>query len=144
MRRPALAGSRKGKLPLPPVLRSSPTQSDRSAAGGRQSEAIPSSELRVPSWRGSRSASRRTRGLAAWWWLRKTSYGKSASTSAHINSRNCSGVRPASPAMEAMVKALMGLWRGMVRRTRPFDITVCLPSRAMRKPSLVKTRTAAA
>ena len=28
---------------------------------------------------------------------------------AHINSRNCSGVRPASRAMSAIVKALMGL-----------------------------------
>ena len=31
-RRPALAGSRKGKRSLPTVLRSSPTQSDPSAA----------------------------------------------------------------------------------------------------------------
>ena len=46
-RRPALAGSRKGKLPLPTVLRSSPTQSDPSAAGERQSLGMPNSEFRI-------------------------------------------------------------------------------------------------
>jgi hypothetical protein len=39
-RRQALAGSRKGKLPLPTVLRSSPTQSDPSAVGDRQSTSV--------------------------------------------------------------------------------------------------------
>lgn len=58
------------------------------------------------------------------------------------NSRNHSGVSPASRAMPPMVNALIGLWRGMVTTRSPSVITMCLPCRAIRKPAFSSTRTA--
>mgnify|MGYP001397535167 CR=1 FL=1 len=42
-------------------------------------------------------------------------------------SRNCSTVSPASRTIPPRVKALTGLWRGIVRMRVPFDITICFP-----------------
>ena len=41
-----------------------------------------------------------------------------------------------------MVNALTGLWRGIVRMRRPFDMTVCLPSRTILNPAFSRARTA--
>ena len=50
----------------------------------------------------------------------------------HNNARNCSGVSPAVLAMPPMVMALMGLWRGITRRTLPLLMMMWPLSRAMR------------
>ena len=53
----------------------------------------------------------------------------------YSNSLNSLGVRPASVAIAPIVKEFTGLWRGIVRRTCPFDMTTCLPSRTTTKPT---------
>jgi hypothetical protein len=58
------------------------------------------------------------------------------------NSRNRSGVRPASRAIPPIVYALTGLCRGIVTILWPSVITTCFPWRAIRNPTFSSTRTA--
>jgi hypothetical protein len=41
-----------------------------------------------------------------------------------------------------IVIAFTGLFRGIVTKRTPFDITICLPSRTILKPAFCKARTA--
>ncbi len=86
-RRLALAGSRKGKLPLPTALCSGPTQFDPSAVFG---------EIRSPKSETQLTKPRRARGLSAGLWLRKTPYldSKLINRSRRPNASGCYAVRP--------------------------------------------------
>src|SRR5438105_12983605 len=44
--------------------------------------------------------------------------------------------------MPPMVTACTGLFRGTVTNRNPLDMTICLPSRTIRKPALSNARTA--
>ena len=51
------------------------------------------------------------------------------------NLLNSSTVSPASRTIPAIVNALTGFWRGMVRIRTPSVITMCLPCRTTSKPA---------
>jgi hypothetical protein len=61
----------------------------------------------------------------------------------YSNFLNSSTVSPASLTIPPMVKALIGLFRGIVRNLMPSDITICFfPERSIRKPAFSKAFTA--
>ena len=62
--------------------------------------------------------------------------------STYSSFRNSSSLSPASRTMPPIVKALTGLWRGIVRMRASSVMTTCLPWRSTRKPAFSRALTA--